>query len=135
MDRNTYMWLMHFHLAPKETSQFSVFCHFTRSYFSPMPYPAKALEVVNYSAQNISFLLSTFCTVLKHVHAYVGLGIGIVPCSCSLDFCVRSMRRSSTSAYAGYLMTYSNSCSAVAECYTTQQVKQSKPASLSPPPD
>lgn len=134
MDRNTYMWLMHFLLAPTETSEFSGFSHFTRSYFSPVSYPAKALGVVNYSAQNISFFLSTFCTVLKHVHAYVGLGIGIVLCSCSLNFCVGSTRRSSTSAYAGYLMTYSNSCSAVAECYTLQQLKQRKPASLSPHP-
>lgn len=124
-----HTWLMHFLLAPTETSKFPGFC-----YFTPMPYPAKALGVVNYSAQNIYFLLSTFFTVLKHVHAYVGLGIGIVPCSCSLNLCVKSMRRSSTSAYAGYLMTYSNSCSAVAECCTPQQVKQSKPASLSPHP-
>lgn len=41
MDRNTYMWLMHFLLAPTETSEFSGFLHFTRSYFFPMPYPVK----------------------------------------------------------------------------------------------
>lgn len=114
---------------------FWLFTFYTQLFLSNAIPSQTTLGVVNYSAcQNVSFLLGTSCTVLRHVCAYVGLGRGIAPCSCSLNLCVVSIRRSSTSAYAGYLMTYGNSCSAVAECYTPQQVKQNKPSSLSPHP-
>lgn len=120
--------------TPRKTSEFNGFCHIFGKYFCAMMHPAETRDRSGELFSRVKYFLSfkNFLELCIGMCTSVWGQKQVSPCSWSLNFLVGSVWRNNTAAYAGYLMTYGNSCSVRAECDTPQQVKQNKPASLSP---